>query len=312
MVRDGLATLPAPGSGGTLQRWQALATVAGHDLGLAKLYEGHTDAVAILGEAGGSDEPGQQSWGVWAAEAPGARVTFSRDEEGRCTLDGVKAWCSGARGLDAGLLTVWHPDGRGPFLAAVRMNAQGITFDETHWQAVGMQASDSVDVRFDATPARLLGDNGFYLNRSGFWQGGAGIAACWYGGARALAEALRQQARTAGDDAGWHRLLALGTVDRALCATSALLREAAAWIDAHPHDDARACALRVRMAAEDTAQVVLRETTRALGAGPLCRDAWFARMAADLPVFVRQSHGDRDLAALGSHVTKAERTPWQL
>ena len=45
---DGLDPLPLPGGGDTLRRWQALATVAGADLSLLKLYEGHTDALAIL------------------------------------------------------------------------------------------------------------------------------------------------------------------------------------------------------------------------------------------------------------------------
>jgi hypothetical protein len=41
---------------------------------------------------------------------------------------------------------------------------------------------------------------------------------------------------------------------------------------------------------------------RALGAAPLCRNERFARAMADLPVFLRQSHAERDLAALGERV----------
>jgi hypothetical protein len=39
-----------------------------------------------------------------------------------------------------------------------------------------------------------------------------------------------------------------------------------------------------------------------LGAGPYCKDRQFARLIADLPVFLRQSHAERDLAALGRQV----------
>ena len=49
---DHLDLLPLPGQGHTLQRWQTLARIAGCDLALAKLYEGHTDALAILAECG--------------------------------------------------------------------------------------------------------------------------------------------------------------------------------------------------------------------------------------------------------------------
>lgn len=52
LVNEGLDQLPLPARGQTLERWRALACVAGHDLGLCKLYEGHTDALAIMAELG--------------------------------------------------------------------------------------------------------------------------------------------------------------------------------------------------------------------------------------------------------------------
>ena len=319
LARDGLGELPRPGKGSTLQRWRSLAAVAEHDLALVKLYEGHTDALAILADAdadlGAASSPQadrSRTWAMWAAETPGARVTFEARDGDACTLSGVKAWCSGARLVDAGLLTVWGADGTGPFLARVDLAQAGVSFDDANWQAVGMRDSGSVDVRFHRVPARLVGPERFYLDRPGFWHGGIGIAACWHGGACAIANALRRQATRAGDKAGWHRLLGLGAIDHVLCANAALLREAAQWVDAHPADDARAWAGRTRAAADAACEQVLRHATRALGATLLCRDAAFARMAADLPVFVRQCHGDRDLAALGERVVENGETSWAL
>ena len=312
LARDGLADLPRPGAGATLERWRALAAMAGQDLALVKLYEGHTDALAILAEAGEPAPARDRTWGMWAAESPGARVTFEARGDGACILSGTKAWCSGARHVDAGLLTVWGADGRGPFLARVDLAQPGVSFEDANWQAVGMRASDSVAVRLARVPARLVGGERFYLARPGFWQGGIGIAACWHGGACAIADALRRNAAAAGDRAGWHRLMALGEVDRVLSANAALLREAARRVDAHPRDDAQAWALRTRAAADAACEQVLRHATRALGATPLCGDAAFARLAADLPVFVRQCHGDRDLAALGECIVANEERPWAL
>ncbi len=312
LARDGLADLSLPGAGATLQRWRALAAVAGHDLALVKLYEGHTDALAIMAEAGEPGPPRDRIFGMWAAESPGARVTFEATGDGACTLSGTKAWCSGARHVDAGLLTAWRADGGGPFLACVDLAQPGVSFDDANWQAVGMRPSDSVDVRFERVAARLVGRERFYLTRPGFWQGGIGIAACWHGGACAIADALRGNAAAAGDKAGWHRLTALGHLDRVLSANAVLLREAARWVDAHPRDDAQAWALRTRAAADAACEQVLHHATRALGATPLCRDAAFARLAADLPVFVRQCHGDRDLAALGERIVASGETSWLL
>ena len=57
---------------------------------------------------------------------------------------------------------------------------------------------------------------------------------------------------------------------------------------------------------------VLGEVGRALGAAPFCRDARFARMAADLPVYLRQSGADRDADALGGRVADAGDEAWTL
>lgn len=63
LVEAGLDRLPLPGSGHTLERFQQLAEVGGHDLGLCKLFEGHTDALAIIEQLGGSPTPGS----TWAS-----------------------------------------------------------------------------------------------------------------------------------------------------------------------------------------------------------------------------------------------------
>lgn len=314
LVHGHFAQLPLPGSGATLQRWQALAAVAEHDLSLAKLYEGHTDALAIMGELGATAHQAQHStWGTWAAEAPEGRTVIEPAGDGRVTLSGAKCWCSGAADVDHGLLTAWFVDGRGPQLVRVAMGQPGITVDATAWQAVGMAGSASIDVAFAGAAGDLVGGVGDYLSRPGFWQGGAGIAACWFGGALALGTALhRAVLRSPAPARSAFRLAALGQIDLSLQATAALLRAAAGWIDAHPQADASAVALRVRLAAEGCAQRVLGAAGGALGAAAFCRDARFARMAADLPVFVRQSHGVRDFAALGERTALSDEQTWRL
>ncbi|APW36309.1 acyl-CoA dehydrogenase [Rhodoferax koreense] len=310
LVALGLDHLPLPGSGATLARWQALAAVARHDLSLAKLYEGHTDALAVLQElAAGDAAPDDAIWGTWAAEPPGQRVLIDIDGDGRVALRGHKPWCSGAASVSHGLLTAWLADGSGPQLVAVSMRQGGIEVSAQHWCAVGMADSASLDVRFDKAPARLIGKPGDYLQRPGFWQGGAGIAACWYGGTLTLAEALHQAVAARPEP---FRLAALGRIDVGLRATAALLRETAIWIDVHPTEDASTVTLRARQSAESTARLVLDEVGRALGATPFCRDARFARAAADLPVYIRQSHAERDFAALGERLTQRKESPWTL
>ncbi|MEO8855635.1 MAG: acyl-CoA dehydrogenase [Burkholderiaceae bacterium] len=313
LIQAGLDRLPLPGGGATLQRWKALALVAGHDLSLAKLYEGHTDARAILHEFDERDALFSGArWGVWASESAQGRVTLHKGESGRVRLYGTKCWCSGADSLSHALLTAWHADGTGPQLVRVALNQGAIQVFAQAWKAVGMQGSAGVDVFFDGAMADAVGASGHYLQRPGFWHGGAGVAACWWGGARALAEPLFRKMQAGQAPYDPLRLAALGTVDLALRSAALALKSAARWIDEHPLDDAGNVALRARLAVEASADTVLREAGRALGAPAFCRDARFARMAADLPVFLRQSHADHDIAQLGRRVLDAGDAPWTL
>jgi hypothetical protein len=309
LVAAGLDVLPLPGAGHTLARWRALAAVAALDLSLVKLFEGHTDALAILAELDGPAAPSGSRWGTWCAEPPDARLAFRSEGAGpQLRIDGTKAWCSGAASVTHAVVSGWNEAGE-PCLAAVGMAQEGVHVTGTGWQAVGMAASRSVDVRFTDAHGVQLGAPGDYTRRPGFWHGGAGIAACWYGGALGIANTVRELSRGAKDP---HRLAHLGAIDVAMGSAAALLREAAAIIDAQPSANAQALALRARLVVEAAADQVMRHAGRALGAGPLCRNERFARAMADLPVYLRQSHAERDLAALGQGVAETPPGAWLL
>jgi hypothetical protein len=134
------------------------------------------------------------------------------------------------------------------------------------------------------------------------------VAACWYGGARGVARRLL--AAAAERDVGPHALAHLGAVDIVLDTARSALDAAAAEIDADPadqEDGGRLRALRVRALVEATATEVMHRVGRALGAGPLSHDEAHSRRVADLTVYLRQHHAERDLAELGALV--ADRGP---
>ncbi|NMX92351.1 MULTISPECIES: acyl-CoA dehydrogenase family protein [unclassified Pseudomonas] len=307
MVDAGLDQLPRPGGGQTLLRFSQLAQVAGHNLSLCKLYEGHTDALAIMAELNAQTPPAGSTWGMWAAEPPAARVQVRRVGT-QLRLVGRKAWCSGAAVVSHGLLTAWDEQQRQQ-LVAVAMDQPGVEVTGDGWQAVGMAASASVEVVFDNAVAVAVGGPGDYLQRPGFWQGGVGIAACWYGAAQRLAEALREHCHRREEP---HALAHLGAVDMALYAAATVLRKAARQIDDQPLANAQLLARRTRAAIEAAANEVIHHVGRAMGAGPYCLDPHFAQLIADLPVYLRQSHAERDLAALGQQLSQQSAGTWQL
>lgn len=304
-VQSGRLDLPLPGSGATRQRWEAFAALGGEDLSLARLSEGHADAIAILAELDGPrPEPGSR-WGVWAANPPGPNVTAVRDG-GTWVLRGAKQYCSGARVCTHALVTAAADDG--PRLFAVA--SECLEPREGTWPATGMAGSDTLDVGFPGVPAEPVGPPDGYTRRPGFCHGGVGVAACWYGGARAIGRTLLGTASKR--DAGPHALAHLGAVDIALRTARSALDQAADEIDADPRDlrgEAPARALRVRALVEAVATGVMARTGRALGAGPLSHDEPHSRAVADLTVYLRQHHAEQDLARLGELIA-AEGAAW--
>lgn len=296
----GELNLPLPGFGRTGTRWSKLAALAENDLVAGRLAEAHTDAMAILAELGGPIPDPGQLWGVWAAEAPHA-VVMAREADGQILLDGVKAWCSGAAICTYALLTARGEDNvRG--LYAVDLSQAEVVPSAPSWNNAGMQDCDTRSVQLSGAVGIPVGRPGEYLTRAGFWHGAIGVAACWLGGARAVARPLyravaNEHEGVVGDV---HAHAHLGAVDAALAAAEAVLVSAACYVDAEPEGDrAELIARRVRAVVEHAVDEAIIRTGRALGPAPLVLDGGHAQRVADLTVYVRQSHAERDLAALG-------------
>lgn len=307
LVASGTLDVPLPGSGETDKRWRVLAEISRRDLCVGRLAEAHADAVAILAELGGPTPPPGSRWGVWAAEPPKPLVHAEQHGDD-WLLTGTKPWCSGAHSCTHALLTARVGDERVLF-AAVLDPSHTQPVEDT-WAAVGMAGSDSGAVRFDAAHAVRVGEPARYLTRPGFWYGAIGVAACWYGGACGVADALLHPMR--GGRAEPHGLAHLGAVDACLQAAGLALADAARAVDADPHDDsgeARVRSMRVRAIVEAACDDVLTRVGRATGAGPLGSNAEHARRVADLTVYVRQSHAERDLAELGRLLAEGGATP---
>ena len=241
-----------------------------------------------------TDTTGER-WGVWAAEGPQATAEASA-VEGGWLLNGVKPWCSGATLCTHALITAQGPAGRA--LYSVALDPERTYPQPGGWQAAGLTGSSTEQVHFHDAPAFPVGGPGDYLTRPGFWHGAVGVAAVWWGAAAGIAEPLYAAARDG--RAGAHALAHLGAVETSLRASAALLRETAAAVDASPAEVGEQAALTVRAAVESTAAEVIDRVGRALGPAPLCLDRSHARRVADLTVYLRQSHAERDLERIAT------------
>lgn len=329
-----------PGDGSTRDQWEALATIAAADLGAVRAVEPHLDAIAILVQAGERDLLARAgTWGVFAAEggddpllasdpsaatgsAPGGAPGFgsastegaesdsapkSDHPFGQVTLTGTKPWCSLAGSLDSALITAASGDGsRG--LYSISLRHPGAEVDADAWVARGLTEIPSGPVRLTAVPAIPVGAPGWYLDRPGFAWGGIGVAACWFGGAVGIARTVHAAARARPNP---FLLAHLGAIDELLQSSRRALAEAADLIDSPGAAgiDGKVLARRVRGTVARAVEETIDRAGHALGPAPLALDAAHAKRVADLQLYVRQHHAERDQSSLGEALAKGD-APW--
>lgn len=282
--------LPLPAT--AREHWELLATLAAHDLGVARAIEPHLDAVAILQQAGQTTPAG--TWGVYAAEG-GDPLQFADG-----ALSGTKPWCSLAHKLDHALITAQLADGSRA-LFSVDLHHPGVTVLDGAWKARGLAEIPSGPVHFESVPAVQVGAAGWYLERPGFAWGGVGVAACWYGGAVAIARTVLDAASSPNP----FLLMHLGAIDLALGNARRALFEASS-LDADP----RVTAKRVRGTVARTCETVIWHAGHALGPAALALNEQHAKRVADLQLYIRQHHAEKDDASLGEALASSGVVPW--
>lgn len=296
-LRSNLANeMPLPGKGQTDLRHLRLMELGRRNLSMARLAEAHLDAVAILAEAGRSPKE-DALYGVWASEIPGEALNLSASAEG-FLVNGRKMFCSGAALIDRALVTVTQPEHRLVDID-LRAGANTITLDESGWKTQAFRETKTAAVTFRNTAIlekEIIGPVGWYLDRSSFWHGGCGPAACWAGGAEGLVEYASTQSRR-----DPHTLAHLAAMRASVWGMRSFLEKAGREIDIDPDNrlHAQIRALTARHLIEQACTDVLRRFARAYGPYPLAMNEESAQRYQELDLYLRQSHAERDLESLG-------------
>lgn len=286
-------------------RLQLLVELGATDLALARVLEAHIDAGSILCEAQllPQHETGGDKalYGVWAACHRTTPLVATPEASG-WRLSGTLPFCSGARFVDRALI-VAHV---GTEQLLLEVNANELpTIDDSTWYCAGMARIPAATLCFDGhfvAKNRLIGPAGFYLTRRGFWAGAVCVAACWLGGAIGILRRWHAIARGYPNTA--HALTHFGVCVAAIDAAMAQLRQAGERIDDARFNTAalHSVALSARHTVEQTCEDLARRLGRALGPGPLIANGPLAQQLADLAIYVRQCHAERDLEVLGANL----------
>lgn len=306
-------SLSSLGAGVGTASWtvlSAMATLGSVNLSVARAVEPHLDAAAILHQARATQTcsidvlPGQ-TWGVYAAHPPGTRVDASpASGSDKWNLSGVKPWCSLADQVSHALITA-AVEGGHQQLFAVDLSGAGVRVDMAQWNALGLRNIHTGTVHLDHASAYPVGPAGWYLDRPGFAWGGIVVAAVWFGAAATLAGQLWSAARRRAPDQ--IALMHIGACEAALDTAITCLRASAVVMDDPDISSTQAAitAARARTIVAGVAEQVMATVGHALGPGPLAFDHEHATRVADLTLYLRQHHAERDLVHLGSLVLDA-------
>lgn len=325
--------------GRTLPLLQILKALGRGDLSVARIYEGHVNALFLIHLFGNNaqrqraaaDARDGRLFAVWNTEgSDGVRLTPRPPAAGSPNhagyhLEGSKLFTSGSLSIDRALISGALPDG-GWQLCLVPIDALDLEADSSAWRPLGMRASVSHRVDFSGitVPAEaLIGAPGDYHRQPWLSGGAIRFAAAQLGAAEALFDALRQELRSrdrAGDP--FQRVRA-GEAAIAVRSGDLWLRDAAAVLDAIPAafraapaaDEATtarvvAHANLTRMAIETACLRTLELVERSIGMRGLLRPHPVERIGRDLRLYLRQPAPDSALATAGAYVLGEEGPLW--
>ena len=275
-----------------------LVAVAEVNLPLARLYEGHINALKLVRNLGDlklqasvrQDADNGLLFGVWGAE--GAEPLAVRG----AYLSGGKRFASGLGTVSRAVVTL----GEG---AAVRLAVIDVSEIARHsaetWRKTGMRATVSGDFNASGMPAtalQWLGSPGQYLQEPGFIGGVWRIAAVQVGGVLGLLRATIDHLAALGRMGAEAQVARLAPVLTRALAAAEFTRRAARCAEGPEGrlDPERAASLsaQARLLTEDVGQDAIAAAERAVGLPHFDVDAPSGRIARDLATYMRQAARD--------------------
>ncbi len=278
------------------------------DLPLARLLEGHVDAVQIVQRLGNERQSASlrekvadgKILGVWNAALTGTPLVLYGNQ-----LQGAKSFASGAGILDFALVTAERTEGSDISAQLVLMDliAAPPRIDQTWWNVTGMQRSQTHQVQWDKTKIQadaLLGKPGSYADEPWFSGGALRFVAVQAGAVAGIFDQTQHHLEATGRLDDPFQKVRLGELfNLADSAAGKVSRTARRWFE--ETDQARLT--RVAAARTHVLAVALEAMTlarAAVGVKSMFNVHPLAALLTDLDVYLRQPAPDAARLLAGS------------
>lgn len=285
-----------------------LYRIGRHDLPLARLFEGHVDALQIIGRYDDRADSVLATaadgglFGVWNAAIPDEPLRVVDTQ-----LEGGKSFASGAGILSHALAGADTPEGNRLVLIDLATSAPEI--DHSVWNVIGMERSQTHVVRWrsaDAASFRTIGAPGDYAREPYFSGGALRFVACHAGGVAALFDHVRAHLVATGRAGDPHQLGRLADLFGAADAAAAAVRSAAeCW--GVPGFIERVAAARLAVAAAAERALLLAQ--QAVGLSGMFVAHPLSAAMTDLMVYLRQPAPDAQRMRVGTAAVDAVLVP---
>ena len=295
---------------------QRLMRVAGANLSVARLWEGHVNARQLVTLHGDATQRATVDrlmaegafLGVWGADGP---VPVTADADGQ-RLRGGKLFASGLGAVTHAVVTV----NSGP---EVRLALVDVTdparADPERWQMSGMRATRSGGYDLDGVEVTAwLGGPGDYLTEPHFLGGVWRIAALQLGGTVGLVDAAAAFLRERGRLEAEAQKVRLTEIVIRATAAAPLVEKAArtAVASTSDPDSAVALSLSARLLTEAIGLDAIRAVEQGIGVGHFAEGSVTGRKARDLAVYMRQAARDAFMLRIGDHALRDSDALWDL
>ncbi len=301
---SGLSKSPLPEEFGGAGLWEprhgerlcaVLRALGAADLSIARLYEGHLNAVGLVCRYGSREQiedlatdvvAGALS-AVWGADdAEGLTIVSG---EGGEVLKGRKILASGAGFVTRPLVTAKGPRGQQMCLLDLE---PGYVHDISGWQAQGMRATATGTVEFTGRSVgarEIVGDPGDFMQQPHFSGGAWRFCAAHVGATERLVDVFRDHLRSSGRGEDAYQLERLAGCVADATTARFWVEEAARRLasDTDP-ETIVAFANLTRMVVERSALNVMERVQRGVGLRAFVRPNHVERVCRDLATYLRQ------------------------
>ena len=265
------------------------------DLSVARIYEGHVNAVALVARYGDRDQV--QALAERISKGGLSAVWGADDAKGLHVIDGESLLLEGRKILASGAGFVTDPivtanSGGGQVMCLLHLSMEE-KIDLSGWAAQGMRstATGAIDLSGTAlSPANIIGSAGDFMRQPYFSGGAWRFCAAHVGATERLVDLFRDHliARNRGDDP--YQLQRLAHCIASAKTARQWVEEAARRLSADEPDAVNVVAFAnlTRMVTERCALDVMEAVQRGVGLASFIRPNSIERISRDLATYLRQ------------------------